>query len=95
MKAHRFMPVHWVDGFDIASRAKDAGFRVALEDSGEVEPWEEDLTGDVMLVVGGRDGIPKTILESQIPWSSPHVGFVPSYNLWPQWQFSRRGTSPA
>ncbi len=84
MKAHRFMPVHWVDGLDIVSRAKDAGFRVvSLEDSGEVEPWGEDLTGDVMLVVGGeRDGIPRPILEkSDSVVRVPMSGFVPSYNL--------------
>ena len=84
MKAHRFMPVHWVDGLDIVSRAKDSGFRVvSLEDSGEVEPWEEDLTGDVILVVGGeRDGIPRPILEkSDSVVRVPMSGFVPSYNL--------------
>jgi len=84
MKAHRFMPVHWVDGSDIVNQAKDAGFRiVSLEDHGEVEPWEEDLTGDLLLVVGGeRDGIPSSILEkSDSVVRVPMSGFVPSYNL--------------
>ena len=84
MKAHRFMPVHWVDGDEIVGRARDAGFRVlSLEDSGPTEPWEADLTGDVLLVVGGEhDGIPQSILEkSDSVIRVPMSGFVPSYNL--------------
>ena len=84
MKAHRFMPVHWVDGGEIVDSARAAGFRViSLEDSGDLEPWEVDLTGDVMLVVGGeRDGIPSSILQaSDSVIRVPMAGFVPSYNL--------------
>ena len=46
-------------------------------------PWEEDLTGDVLLVVGGeRDGIPEPILsKSDSVIRVPMTGFVPSYNL--------------
>ena len=59
MKAHRFMPVHWVAGGELVSLAKEAGFRViSLEDTGDIGPWEEDLTGNVLLVIGGEhDGI--------------------------------------
>ena len=54
MKAHRFMPVHWVSGGELVSLAKEAGFRViSLEDTGDIGPWEEDLTGNVLLVIGG------------------------------------------
>ncbi|MFL2967123.1 MAG: TrmH family RNA methyltransferase [Candidatus Thalassarchaeaceae archaeon] len=84
MKAHRFMPVHWVNGGDITLMAKEAGFRViSLEDSGELGPWDEDLTGDILLVVGGeRDGISDHILkESDSVIRVPMSGFVPSYNL--------------
>ncbi|HJM13029.1 MAG TPA: TrmH family RNA methyltransferase [Candidatus Thalassarchaeaceae archaeon] len=84
MKAHRFMPVHWVEGDDIVRRAKEAGFRVvSIEDCGEIEPWEEVLTGDVLLIVGGeRDGIPDSILgKSDSVIRVPMSGFVPSYNL--------------
>ena len=84
MKAHRFMPVHWVNGGEITLMAKDAGFRViSLEDSGELGPWDEDLTGDILLVVGGeRDGISDHILkESDSVIRVPMSGFVPSYNL--------------
>ena len=84
MKAHRFMPVHWVDGKELVQMASRAGFRViSLEDTGEIGPWDEDLTGNVLLVVGGEhDGISESILQSsdsviRVPMS----GFVPSYNL--------------
>ena len=84
MKAHRFMPVHWVDGKELVVLAKEANFRViSLEDTGEIGPWEEDLTGDVLLVIGGEhDGISDHILkESDSVLRVPMSGFVPSYNL--------------
>ena len=84
MKAHRFMPVHWVNGDEIVAKAHEAGFRVvSLEDTGDKGPWDEDLTGDVMLVVGGeRDGIRDSILNaSDSVVRIPMAGFVPSYNL--------------
>ena len=84
MKAHRFMPVHWVQGDKLVRLAKTSGFRViALEDTGSLEPWEEDLTGDILLVVGGeRDGISDSILgECDSVLRVPMSGFVPSYNL--------------
>ena len=84
MKAHRFMPVHWVDGKELVLMAKEAGFRViSLEDTGELGPWDEDLTGNVLLVIGGEhDGISDHILrESDSVLRVPMSGFVPSYNL--------------
>lgn len=84
MKADRFIPVHWIDGFKLIQSAKKSGFRViCLEDSGIVEPWEEDLSGNVILVVGGeRDGISQPILDmSDSVIRIPMSGFVPSYNL--------------
>ena len=84
MKAHRFMPVHWVDGKELVDMAKEAGFRViSLEDTGEIGPWEEDLTGNVLLVIGGEhDGISDYVLkESDSVLRVPMSGFVPSYNL--------------
>ena len=84
MKAHRFMPVHWVDGKELVDMAKEAGFRViSLEDTGEIGPWEEDLTGNVLLVIGGEhDGISDHVLkESDSVLRIPMSGFVPSYNL--------------
>ena len=84
MKAHRFMPVHWVDGKELVDMAKEAGFRViSLEDTGEIGPWEEDLTGNVLIVIGGEhDGISDHVLqESDSVLRVPMSGFVPSYNL--------------
>ena len=84
MKAHRFMPVHWVDGKELVDMAKEAGFRViSLEDSGDLGPWDEDLTGNVLLVIGGEhDGISDHVLqESDSVLRVPMSGFVPSYNL--------------
>lgn len=84
MKAHRFMPVHWVDGSKAIDSAKALGFRaIAVEDSGQAGPWDADLTGDVMLIVGGeRDGIPDDMLAaSDLVVRIPMSGFVPSYNL--------------
>ena len=84
MKAHRFMPVHWVDGDDLVAQAREAGFKiVALEDSGDTAPWDEDLTGNVLLIVGGEhDGISDSILNaSDSIIRVPMAGFVPSYNL--------------
>ena len=84
MKADRFMPVHWVDGPELVKMAKAAGFRIiSLEDSGDLEPWDEDLSGNVIMVVGGEhDGISKPILDcSDSVIRVPMSGFVPSYNL--------------
>jgi len=84
MKAHRFMPVHWVDGKELVDMAKEADFRViSLEDTGEIGPWEEDLTGNVLLVIGGEhDGISDHVLKaSDSVLRVPMSGFVPSYNL--------------
>ena len=84
MKAHRFMPVHWVDGSQAIDSAKISGFRViSVEDSGQAGPWDADLTGDVMLIVGGEhDGIPDDMLAaSDLVVRIPMSGFVPSYNL--------------
>ena len=84
MKAHRFIPVHWVDGDNLVAQARKAGFRIiALEDSGDTAPCDEDLTGNVLLIVGGEhDGISDSILNaSDSIIRVPMAGFVPSYNL--------------
>ena len=68
----------------MVERAAGAGFtRVALEDSGAAEPWDLDLTGDVLFVVGGeRDGVPPELLaRCDEVIRVPMAGFVPSYSL--------------
>jgi tRNA G18 (ribose-2'-O)-methylase SpoU len=84
MKAHRFIPVFWQSSSESILTAKSAGFRIiALEDIGDKAPWDVDMTGPVLLIVGGeRAGISEEVLALadeiiRIPMS----GFVPSFNL--------------
>ena len=84
MKAHRFIPVFWRKAIESIQLAKQAGFRIiAVEDVGEKTPWEVDLTGDVILIVGGeREGISDEVLSSvDEVIRIPMTGFVPSFNL--------------
>lgn len=84
MKAHRFLPVHWTPGLDAIKMAKKSGFRIiAVEDVGTSAPWDVDMTGDIILVVGGeKNGISSEILsESDEIVRIPMSGFVPSFNL--------------
>ena len=84
MKAHRFIPVFWGDGFEAVKSAKESGFKiVSLEDVGDKTPWDSDLTGKTMIIVGGeRNGIPQNILDlSDEIIRIPMSGFVPSFNL--------------
>ena len=84
MKAHRFLPVFWMGAVETITAAKAAGFLiVALEDIGTSAPWEVDLTGDVIIIVGGeRSGISAEVmaLADEIV-RIPMTGFVPSFNL--------------
>ena len=64
--------------------AKANGFRiVAAEDVGTKGPWDEDLTGNILLVVGAeREGVsPKVLEAADAVVKLPMDGFVPSYNL--------------
>ncbi len=84
MKAHRFIPVFWLNAIESIHSAKQAGFRIiAVEDIGEKTPWEVDLTGNVILIVGGeREGISEAVLSSVDEIIRiPMTGFVPSFNL--------------
>ena len=84
MKSHRFLPVFWTSGIESILMAKNYGFRIiSIEDVGDSAPWDIDMTGNIVLVVGGeRDGIPKQILEhSDEIIRIPMSGFVPSFNL--------------
>ena len=84
MRADRFIPVMYSDTDAILQSAKDHGVRlIAAEDVGEAGPWDEDLTGDVMLVVGAeREGVSPEVLEAaDAVVKLPMDGFVPSYNL--------------
>jgi tRNA G18 (ribose-2'-O)-methylase SpoU len=84
MRADRFIPVVYTSTDDILEAAKALGFRIVVaEDIGEQGPWDEDLTGDVILVVGAeREGVSQPVLEAaDAVVKLPMDGFVPSYNL--------------
>ena len=59
MRADRFIPVIYDHGRHFGNAASTNGFRIiAAEDVGTNGPWDEDMTGNVVLVVGAeRDGV--------------------------------------
>ena len=84
MRADRFIPVVYSDTTSIINEARKNNFRIiAAEDVGTVEPWNTDLTGNVLFVVGAeREGVSQEVLEScDEVVRLPMDGFVPSYNL--------------
>jgi tRNA G18 (ribose-2'-O)-methylase SpoU len=84
MRADRFMPVFWMPALPLIGAAREAGRRIlAIEDVGRRAPWEMDLGGPVLFVVGGeRHGIPPEVLDAcDDVIRIPMRGFIPSYNL--------------
>lgn len=84
MRADRFIPVVYSDTTSIINVAKKNKFRIiAAEDVGTVEPWNADLTGNVLFVVGAeREGVSQEVLDAcDEVVRLPMNGFVPSYNL--------------
>ena len=84
MRADRFIPVVYSTTAEILAAATTHGVRiVAVEDVGTHGPWDEDLTGDVLLVVGAeKEGITKAVLDAADACVLLLMdGFVPSYNL--------------
>ena len=84
MRADRFMPVFWEPALPVLEAARTAGRRIyAVEDVGSHAPWELDLRGPLLLVVGGeRHGIPQEVLSAcDGAIRIPMRGFIPSYNL--------------
>ena len=82
MRTHRFMPVIFgCDGLEALESW--TGRVVAIEDVGTDEPWDADLTGDVILIVGGENaGISDELLAAADQTIRiPMAGFTPSYNL--------------
>ena len=82
MRTHRFMPVIFgCDGLEALESW--TGRVVAIEDVGTDEPWDADLTGDVILIVGGENaGISDELLAAANQTIRiPMAGFTPSYNL--------------
>ena len=84
MRADRYLPVAWHDAGRVLGAARRAGKRiVAVEESGDEAPWQVDLRGSLLLVVGGEaDGVPDALLRRcDAVVRIPMAGFVSSYNL--------------
>ncbi len=84
MRADWYMPVFWSDARDAIARGRKAGKAIlSVENSGDTAPWDVDLSGPVLLVVGGEaHGIPQDVLDdSDRVLRVPMGGFIPSFNL--------------
>jgi tRNA G18 (ribose-2'-O)-methylase SpoU len=84
MGADRLLPVLWEQTLPTLERAARRGYRlIAIEDVGDDAPWQVDLSGAVVLVVGSeRNGLGDDLLERcDHVVRVPMAGFVPSYNL--------------
>ena len=84
MRADWYMPVFWQAAEDALSRARAAGYRLyAIENVGEVEPWDVDLRPPALFMIGGEaHGIPEEVLaRCDGVLRVPMAGFIPSYNL--------------
>ena len=84
MRADRFMPVLWEKPAQLLDAARHTGHRLfALDDRGSRAPWELDLRGPAIFVVGAENGgIPADLLarcDARI--RVPMAGFIPCYNL--------------
>jgi RNA methyltransferase, TrmH family len=84
MGADRMLPVLWHATTPVLELAGRRGHRtIAIEDVGARAPWDVDLTGPVVFVVGSeRDGLAADLLaRCDAVVRVPMAGFVPSYNL--------------
>jgi tRNA G18 (ribose-2'-O)-methylase SpoU len=84
MRADWFMPVLWHPALPTVERARELGRRVvAVECTGSLAPWQADLGGRVLFVVGAESGgVPEPVLErADLVLRVPMAGFIPTYNL--------------
>jgi tRNA G18 (ribose-2'-O)-methylase SpoU len=84
MRADWYMPVVWAGWEATLDEAKRRGFTViGIEDVGTHTPWDLDLTGPVLFVVGAEEkGVPPELLERcDQTVRIPMAGFIRSYNL--------------
>ena len=81
MRANRFIPVIYASTEEVLAACNRR--IVVAEDVGGKAPWESDLTGDVLLVVGAENaGVSKEVLDAADEIVRlPMPGFIPSYNL--------------
>jgi len=84
MRADRLFPVRFAAAHEVVAGALAAGRDViGIEDAGDASPWDVDLTGPVLFVVGGeaRGISPATLARCTRVVRIPMPGFIPSYNL--------------
>lgn len=84
MHPERFFGVLRASASEAIDVAQHAGRRiVAVETSGSATPWEADLTGPIVVLVGSEaTGIaPKTLSRADVVVRIPIAGFIPSYNV--------------
>jgi len=84
MRADRFMPVFWERPDRLLESAAQTGHALlALDDAGSRAPWELDLRGPCIFVVGAENGgIPAELLaRAHARIRVPMAGFIPCYNL--------------
>lgn len=81
MRANRFIPVIYASTEEVLAACNRR--IVVAEDVGDKAPWESNLTGDVLLVVGAENaGVSKEVLDAADEIVRlPMPGFIPSYNL--------------
>ncbi|MFP6622710.1 MAG: TrmH family RNA methyltransferase [Myxococcota bacterium] len=84
MRADRLFPVLWARANEVVELAREAGYRlIGIEDQGKQSPWEVDLAGPVVFLVGGEaGGVASSLLERcDVTIRIPMTGFIQSYNL--------------
>lgn len=84
MGADHLLPVVYAQTPQVLDAAAARGRPlIAIEDSGPLAPWQVDLTGPVLLMVGSeRAGLDdQTLARADHVIRLPMPGFVPSYNL--------------
>lgn len=84
MRADKFMPVYWRSAASVLDAACATGHSLlALDESGDRAPWQLDLSGPRVFVVGGENGgIPKDVRDRcDAAIRVPMAGFIPCYNL--------------
>ena len=84
MRADRFMPVFWTSAKEVLEAARATAHRiVALDESGDCTPWQFDLSGPCIFIVGGENGgiPPEVLARCDARIRVPMAGFIPCYNL--------------
>jgi tRNA G18 (ribose-2'-O)-methylase SpoU len=84
MGASRLLPVLYERSEAVLELAASQGVRcIAIEDVGARAPWQVDLRGPIVCVIGNeRSGVGSSLLaRCSAVVRIPMVGFVPSYNL--------------